>query len=49
MIFSDIKPLSYMYALILYETYMTEQLCDILGREAHVIHICFDSICNLRD
>ena len=29
-----------MYVLILYVTYVTEQLCDILGHEAPVIHVC---------
>ena len=47
MIFWDMKPLSYMCVLILYVTYVTEQLYDILGHEAPVIHVCFDSICNL--
>ena len=43
------KPLSGMYVLILYVTYVTEQLCDILGHEAPVIHVCFDSVCYLHD
>ena len=34
------KPLSDMYVLILYVTYVTEQLCDILGHEAGYICRC---------
>ena len=41
--------MSYIYVLILYVTYVTKELCDILGHEDPVIHVCFDSICNLHD